>query len=99
MKTRNRWIGTLINLYELDDSRYWVDDVWNNRQFLIQAGTGRQIRQVLGRYLTAYDGYEPEDLDDLQSDYGKPVGYIPPDLPRPYMIRLFPLSSEGLVIE
>jgi hypothetical protein len=90
LRTTGRWISFLVNLYRLSDGRYWIDNVHRNKQFIIPAVIAEQLIPLLA----TYEGYDGEDLDDLQADYNMPEGHRVPDIPRPYRLYIDPAGPE-----
>lgn len=94
LRTTGRWISILVNLYRLSDGRYWLDDVHMNKQFIVTA----EIAEQLIPLMAPYQGYQGEDLDDLQACYGIPEGEIPPDLPLPYGLSIDPAGPAVAIL-
>lgn len=87
--TTARRTNTGLTLYPLDDRRFWLNDIFNDRQGFI---TPEQA-EVIGRHVVDERNYRPERLDDLLARYSGSTGRSVEELSRSYDVR-GPLSAS-----
>lgn len=92
-----------INIYRLDDGRWWLDDVFNDIQGFVSAEQAAVVVREVGRHGRA-NGYQAELLTDMLEEYGTNSGrtireltgiYVPRARLSVFPGKYFTLCGEG----